>query len=45
MENLIKRFVKYAKIYTTSDEDSISTPSTERQKNLAKILVQYPYEK
>ena len=40
MENLIERFVKYAKIYTTSDEDSTSTPSTEIQKNLAKILVE-----
>ena len=40
MENLINRFIKYAKIYTTSDEDSTSTPSTEIQKNLAKILVE-----
>ena len=38
MENLIERFVKYAKIYTTSDEDSTSTPSTEIQKNLAENL-------
>ena len=40
MENLINRFVKYAKIYTTSDEDSTTTPSTERQKNLGKVLVE-----
>ena len=40
MENLINRFIKYAKVYTTSDEDSTTTPSTKRQKNLAKILVE-----
>ena len=40
MENLINRFIKYAKVYTTSDEDSRTTPSTQRQKNLAKILVE-----
>lgn len=40
MENLINRFIKYAKVYTTSDEDSTTTPSTERQKNLGKILVE-----
>ena len=40
MENLINRFIKYAKVYTTSDEDSTTTPSTQRQKNLAKILVE-----
>lgn len=40
MENLINRFIKYAKVYTTSDEDSRTTPSTKRQKNLAKILVE-----
>lgn len=40
MENLINRFIKYTKIYTTSDEDSATTPSTERQKNLGKILVE-----
>ena len=40
MENLINRFIKYAKVYTTSDEDSTTTPSTQRQKNLDKILVE-----
>ena len=40
MEDLINRFIKYAKVYTTSDEDSTTTPSTQRQKNLAKILVE-----
>ena len=40
MENLIKRFVKYAKVHTTSNEDSETVPSTEIQKNLGKILVE-----
>ncbi|MEG1408922.1 MAG: peptidase T [Terrisporobacter sp.] len=40
MENLINRFIKYAKVYTTSDEDSNMTPSTERQKDLGRILVE-----
>ena len=40
MENLIKRFVKYAKVHTTSSEDSETVPSTEIQKDLAKILVE-----
>ena len=40
MKDLINRFIKYAKVYTTSDEDSTTTPSTKRQKNLAKILVE-----
>jgi len=33
-----KRFLKYVQIYTTSDENSSSNPSTERQFDLAKIL-------
>ena len=40
MENLIKRFVKYAKVHTTSREDSETVPSTEIQKDLGKILVE-----
>ena len=40
MENLIKRFVKYAKVHTTSSEDSKTVPSTEIQKDLGKILVE-----
>ena len=40
MENLIKRFVKYAKVHTTSSEDSETVPSTEIQKSLGKILVE-----
>lgn len=40
MENLIKRFIKYAKVHTTSSEDSETVPSTEIQKDLGKILVE-----
>ena len=40
MENLIKRFVKYGKVHTTSREDSETVPSTEIQKDLGKILVE-----
>ena len=40
MENLIKRFVKYAKVHTTSNEDSETVPSTEIQKDLGKVLVE-----
>ena len=40
MKNMINRFIKYAKIHTTSDEDSTSIPSTEIQKNLGKVLVE-----
>ena len=40
MENLVNRFIKYAKVYTTSDEDSNTVPSTEIQKDLGKILVE-----
>ena len=32
--------LKYAKVYTTSDESSSTCPSTERQKDLAKIIVE-----
>ncbi len=32
--------LKYARVYTTSDPDSESCPSTSRQKDLAKILVE-----
>lgn len=33
------RFLRYVKIYTTSDRDSKTFPSTERQKDLSRILV------
>ncbi len=39
-EELLNRFLKYVKIYTTSDEMSESCPSTERQWDLAKVLVE-----
>ncbi len=35
-----ERFVKYAKIDTQSDPTSTTCPSTEKQKNLAKVLVE-----
>jgi tripeptide aminopeptidase len=37
--SLVDRFVKYAKIHTTSSEESDTYPSTERQFDLARILV------
>ncbi|WP_420370999.1 peptidase T [Intestinibacter bartlettii] len=40
MENLINRFIKYAKVHTTSSEESETVPSTEIQKDLGKILVE-----
>lgn len=40
MSTLVDRFVRYVKIDTQSDPDSKTYPSTEKQKNLAKILVQ-----
>jgi len=36
---LVDRFVKYAKVHTTSSEESDTYPSTERQFDLARILV------
>ena len=35
-----ERLLKYVKVYTTSDEDSLAVPSTARQFDLAKILVE-----
>ena len=35
MKDLINRFIKYAKVYTTSDQDAPTTPSTDK-KNLTK---------
>lgn len=40
MQDLINRFIKYAKVHTTSDEDSDTIPSTNIQRNLGKILVE-----
>ncbi|MBP8155637.1 MAG: peptidase T [Leadbetterella sp.] len=38
--NLIERFFRYVKIDTQSDSESHSSPSTEKQKNLGKLLVE-----
>lgn len=35
-----ERFVRYAKIDTQSDPESVSCPSTEKQKNLSRVLVE-----
>lgn len=40
MQDLINRFIKYAKVHTTSSEYSESVPTTEIQKDLGKILVE-----
>ena len=37
--DLIERFLEYVKIDTCSNENSTSTPSTQKQHNLAKLLV------
>ncbi len=39
MEKVIENFLTYVKIDTESSEDSASTPSTEKQHDLAKLLV------
>jgi tripeptide aminopeptidase len=39
-ESLADRFKKYVQIDTQSDPDSATTPSTEKQKNLGRVLVQ-----
>ena len=35
-----ERFVRYAKIDTQSDPESVTCPSTEKQKNLSRVLVE-----
>lgn len=40
MTDVVKRFLNYVKVYTDSDPTTGVTPSTERQKDLGKILVQ-----
>lgn len=40
MTDVVKRFLNYVKIYTDSDATTGVTPSTERQRDLANILVQ-----
>ena len=39
MEKLVERFIKYAKIDSQSDPDSKTTPSTEKQWDIARELV------
>ena len=39
-KKLTERFLKYVSIYTTSDEDSTASPSTERQKELGKYITE-----
>ncbi|MCG6961802.1 MAG: peptidase T [Acidobacteria bacterium] len=38
-KQLLERFLRYVQIDTQSDEDSTTSPSTEKQKNLARLLV------
>ncbi len=38
--NVSEKFLKYVKVWTTSDEGSETTPSTERQLDLAHLLVE-----
>lgn len=40
MENVIERFLRYVQIDTCSDEDSTTHPSTQKQHNLAQLLVE-----
>ena len=40
MSRNIDRFIRYAKIDTQADENTGTTPSTEKQKNLGRLLVQ-----
>ena len=39
MNKNIERFIRYAKIDTQASEDTGTTPSTEKQKNLSRLLV------
>ena len=39
MDKNIERFIRYAKIDTQADENTGTTPSTEKQKNLSSLLV------
>ncbi|MDE5748479.1 MAG: peptidase T, partial [Acetatifactor sp.] len=40
MENVIDRFLRYVQIDTCSDEESTTHPSTMKQHDLARLLVQ-----
>ena len=39
-EKLLNRFLNYVKIYSTSDAESETTPSTERQWDIANYIVE-----
>ena len=39
MNKNIERFIRYAKIDTQADDTTGTTPSTEKQKNLGRLLV------
>ena len=39
-QQLMDRFLRYVKVDTRSDDDSTSSPSTEKQKDLSRILVE-----
>ncbi len=39
-EKLLNRFLSYVKIYSTSDAESETTPSTERQWDIANYIVE-----
>ena len=39
METALERFFRYSKVYTTSDENSGVFPSSERQLDLARLLI------
>ncbi|MBN1854668.1 MAG: peptidase T [Pirellulales bacterium] len=38
-DDMVRRFLSYARVWTTSEEDSSTIPSTQRQFDLARILV------
>ena len=39
MQRLVERFLRYVKIDTQSDPNSNTVPSTEKQKDLSRLLV------
>jgi tripeptide aminopeptidase len=39
-QELLERFLRYVQVDTQSDEDSTSSPSTEKQKDLSRLLAQ-----
>ena len=39
-ENVVERFIRYVQLDTQSSEDTGTSPSTEKQKELASLLAQ-----